>query len=117
MSRKVEKAEWSGFLDRVSRELAGKRIEVEVDAPDLGAQIEAEWVPLIGLTYDNKDDMIEIALEGLDHIIHNPRELHVEETVGRIQSLLISNGTRQILTFREPLLLPPPLATDTSGNN
>jgi hypothetical protein len=33
----------------------------------LGDQIAANWLPLLGITYEPKDDLLEIALEGLDH--------------------------------------------------
>jgi hypothetical protein len=39
-------------------------------------------VSLIGLVYDPQDDIVEVALEGLDHMIHKPRELYVEEEGG-----------------------------------
>ena len=41
----------------------------------LGGQVQANWVALIGLVYDPKDDLIEVALEGLDHLIHNPPDI------------------------------------------
>lgn len=106
MAQKIEKANWQVFLDRVSKELVGKLVEVEVDGLDLGSQIEAAWVPLLGLTYDHKDDLIEIALEGLGHTIRHPRELYVEEKGGAIESLGIVDENTQIVMFREPLLLP-----------
>jgi hypothetical protein len=34
---------------------------------------------LLGISYDPKDDIIEIALEGVDHLIPKPREVYVEE--------------------------------------
>ncbi|HEY2446520.1 MAG TPA: DUF5335 domain-containing protein [Rhizomicrobium sp.] len=108
MIRKIEKANWQIFLDRLSKELAGNAVEVEVDGLDLGSHIEAEWVPLVGLTYDHKDDLIEIALEGLDHTVRHPRELYVDENGGKVESLGIVEENTQIVRFREPLLLPSP---------
>ncbi len=37
--------------------------EIEVASLELGNQIEAEWLPLIGLVYDHKDNSVEVALE------------------------------------------------------
>jgi hypothetical protein len=71
--------------------------------------IEAEWAPIIGVTYDPKDDLIDVELEGLDHMIHKPRELYVENGIG-VASLGIvdADGARQIVKFKDPMMLPPP---------
>ena len=57
--RTLEKSERHGYFDRVSRALLGKRAEIEVASLVLGDQIEAEWVPVLGITYDQKDDVLE----------------------------------------------------------
>jgi hypothetical protein len=52
--RTCEKQEWQGYFDRISRGLLGTRAEIEVASLDIGDQIEAEWVPLLCMTYDQK---------------------------------------------------------------
>jgi hypothetical protein len=81
-TRELEKTERRPFFDRVSRGLIGNRAEILIAAPNLGNQIEAEWLPLLGITYDPKDDILEIALEGLDHMIRKPRVIYVGDTGG-----------------------------------
>ncbi len=78
MARKLEKSEWSSFLDRFDKGLTDTQAEIEVASLNLGDHVQAEWVPLIGIVYDPKDDIIEVAVENLDHIIQRPRELYVE---------------------------------------
>jgi hypothetical protein len=109
MVRKLEKQQWQAFLDQLSKALIGKRAEIEIGSLALGEQIEAEWLPLIGLAYDPKSDQIEIALENLDHLISRPRELYFEEDGGQLSSLAIidSDGAKQIVRFKDALLLPP----------
>jgi hypothetical protein len=109
MVRKLEKQQWKAFLDQLSKALTGKRVEIEIGSLALGEQIEAEWLPLIGLAYDPKSDQIEIALENLDHLISRPRELYFEEDGGQLSSLAIidSDGAKQIVRFKDALLLPP----------
>jgi Family of unknown function (DUF5335) len=109
-SRKLDKAQWRPFLERATKMLEGKQAEIEVASLALGDQIEAEWLPLLGLAYDPKDDLIEIALEGLDHMIRKPRELYVEDGTAGLMSLEIvdAEDVAQIVKFREPLMLPPP---------
>ncbi|KLK94350.1 hypothetical protein AA309_03695 [Microvirga vignae] len=108
--RKLEKSEWQGFCDHLSRILTGARTEIRVQSLTLGDQVEAEWLPLLGMVYDAKDDMIEIAMEGLDHMIRHPREISVEEGSNGIISVRVidGDGRQQIAMFREPLMLPGP---------
>jgi hypothetical protein len=108
MARKLEKQQWQKFFDRVSKALIGKRAEIEIGSLALGDQIAAEWLPLIGLTYDPKNDQIEVALENLDHLISRPREVYFEENPGQLSSLAIidSEGAKQIIRLKDPLMLP-----------
>jgi Family of unknown function (DUF5335) len=48
--RKIDKPERRAFFDWFSRDLLGARVELEVASLDLGDQIEAEWLPLLGIT-------------------------------------------------------------------
>jgi hypothetical protein len=107
-TRKVDKAEWRAYCDRISKALVGKQAEVEVASLTLGSQLAAEWLPLLGIAYDPKDDVFEIALEGLDHLVPKPREFYVDEVATGVASIEIvdSEGFRQIVKLRDPLLLP-----------
>ena len=60
---------------------------------------------LIGLVYDPKDDIVEVALEGLDHMIHKPREVYVEEEGGQLSSFeaIYADGGRQIIKLKDML--------------
>lgn len=110
MARKLEKTEWQSFLQRVSKELTGKRAEIEVLSAKLGDQIEAEWVALLGVAYDPKSDIIEVALDGLDHMITKPQELYAEEAAGHLVNLEVVDaaGVHQIVRFKDPLMLSAP---------
>jgi hypothetical protein len=108
--RKLEKSKWHAFFDGLSKMLEGKRAEIEVASLALGDQIEAEWLPLLGLAYDPKDDLFEVTLDGVDHMIRKPREIHLDDDVGGLMSIEIvdAEGTRQIVKLRDPLMLPAP---------
>jgi Family of unknown function (DUF5335) len=60
-------------FDRLSKTLQGKQAEIEVASLSLGDQVEAEWLLLHGITYDPNDDLVEVVLERLDHMIRKPR--------------------------------------------
>ena len=112
-TRKLDKSEWRAFCDRLSKGLIGKQAEIEIASLVLGSQVQGEWLPLLGIVYDPKSDIIEIALDGLDHMIPRPRELYVDIGPGGMANLEIvdSGGVRQIVTLRDPLMLPPVSAT------
>jgi hypothetical protein len=42
--------------------LESQGTEIEVAFFDLGNQVVAEWLPLLGISHDPKDDIVEIAL-------------------------------------------------------
>jgi hypothetical protein len=107
---KLEKRQWHGYFDRLSKGLVGKQVEIEVASLALGVQVEAEWLPLLGIVYEPRKDVLEIALEGLDHMIRRPREIYADEEGIVLASLEIVDGAdvRHIVRLREPLLLPPP---------
>jgi hypothetical protein len=105
-TRKLDKAEWRPFLDGISKLLEAKEVEIEVASLSLGDQVQAKWLPLHGVTYDSKDDMVEVAFEGLDHMIPHPREIYVQEGAAGLASLEVvdSTGAKQIAKFSQLLL-------------
>jgi uncharacterized protein DUF5335 len=108
--QKLEKSKWRRFFEGISKLLEGKQAEIEVASLALGDQIEAEWLPLLGLVYDPKDDLFEVALDGVDHLIPRPREIYIDDGVGGLMSIEIidANGARQFIKLRDPLMLPAP---------
>jgi hypothetical protein len=117
MAEQIDRAQWAPFLDAITNSLIGKQAEIEVVSLDLGDQMEAEWAPLIGITYDRKNDLIEIALDDLDHLIRSPRELFIDYAVGDVVAaieIVDGDGNRQIVKFKDPLALPAP-AEDATG--
>jgi hypothetical protein len=106
--RNIPKSEWRSFFDRMSKALLGKWAEIEVAQLDLGDQIVAEWIPLLGVTYDSKDDLLDVALDRLDHLIYRPKEIIVDESPDGLSSVAVvdADGARQVVTFKVPLMLP-----------
>jgi hypothetical protein len=109
-AQQIDRSGWPVFFDIFTRTLVGKRAEVEVASLDIGDQIEAEWLPLIGITYDRKDDLLEIAMEGVDHLVLVPREIWVDYNVGGLIGLEVidADDVRQIVKLKDPLALPAP---------
>ena len=111
-TRELPRHEWRQFFDRMSSALLGKRAQVEVDALDLGAQFVAEWIPMLGITYDDKDDLLDVALDQTDHLIRHPQQIVVEQGPLGIASVAVvdGEGARQIVRLKAPLALPPAVA-------
>jgi hypothetical protein len=105
---KLEKEKWQRYFDNLSKILGGKQAEIEVASLKIGDQIEAEWVPLLGISYDPKDDLVEILVEGLDHLIHKPVEIFIDAGPIELTSMEVidADDYRQIIKLREPLMLP-----------
>src|ERR1700723_15439 len=106
--RKLERDDWGGFCIRASRFFVGKQADIEVVSLQIGFQPEARRLPLIGMSYDPKSDVLELLLGELEHLIRAPREFYVDEEPLGIVSLQIidAEGVHQIVTLRDPLMLP-----------
>ena len=103
--RKLEKKEWKGYFDRISKELNSQETEIEALSLALGDHVETKWLALLGITYDPKDDIVEVVLEGLDHMINKPREIYVDqEGPGISLEVIDADGAR--VKLRDELLLP-----------
>lgn len=110
-ARRLARLEWRDYCNRVSKRLEGQKAELEVVGLDLGDHVEARWIPLYGLVYEPDADVLEIALEGIDHLITHPTDVLVEETLRGLVAIEVisADDTHQILKLREPLPLPVPL--------
>jgi hypothetical protein len=106
--RRLERDDWVGFCIRASRFSSGKQVDIEVVSLQIGFQPEARRLPLMGMSYDPEGDVLHLLVGTLSHFIRSPRELYVdEEALGLINFQIIdADGVRQIVTLREPLLLP-----------
>jgi Family of unknown function (DUF5335) len=110
MARKMQRGEWQGYLDRVSKGLGAQQAELEVDALGLGAQIAHEWAPVSGISYDPKDDLVDVIIEDLDHMIAKPSEIWIDEIAGGLANVEVvdGEGRHHLVKFRAPLALPAP---------
>ncbi|HHJ40528.1 MAG: hypothetical protein AXA67_10365 [Methylothermaceae bacteria B42] len=111
-TRELPKSQWETYFDHVSAHLKAVQAEIEVASMNLGDQIEAEWVPFYGVSYDPKDDLVEFILEGVDHLVPHPGKILVEDGPEGLHNIEVidSEGIRHIAKFKEALKLPPPEA-------
>ncbi len=105
---KLESAQWKTFFDRVSKGLTAKQAEIEVEGLDIGDEIEADWIPFTGISYDPKDDVLSVFSEDLEHMIRKPKEIWVDLGVDGLHSVEVVDGDdhKQIIVLRDDLALP-----------
>ena len=103
----LEKSQWQGYFDRVSKLLGVKLVELEVTGLGLGDQLEVDWLPLIGLSYDPKDDIVAVMVEGIEHNIQHPKQINVEQDIESLYSVEVvdAEGEHHILCLKDPLRL------------
>lgn len=106
-TRILPEMEWQGYCDRISKGLLGKQAQIEVTGLMFGDQMATKWLPMLGITYDRKGDLVEIALEGFDHLIHEPREIAINDGPEGLIAMEIvgADQRRQIVKLKEPLML------------
>ena len=103
--RRPEKSEWRAYCDRLSKHLATIRSEPVTASLVVNHDEVAEWVLLLGITYEPKKDLFEIMLQELEHRIHSPRTLYVDEGPSGVAALEIidAGGLRHSLALSHPI--------------
>jgi hypothetical protein len=115
-TRPLPRAEWRDYFERFTRAYLNDdqpgAATVEVMSPTLGDQFEVSSARLLGLDYDPKGANFEVLLEGLDHLIFQPKEIWIlEGAAGFISTIEVvqEDGTKQIIYVRSsPLVVPRP---------
>lgn len=87
LTREIPRKEWVSFFNNFSRDYNGRNVTMEVLKKDIGAQVEAEKIPLEGIAVDLKSegkDIISIIMGDnrkahLSHTITAPTHVRVEE--------------------------------------
>ncbi|NPB07786.1 MAG: hypothetical protein GXN96_02520 [Aquificae bacterium] len=108
-TRQLPKQEWESYFDRFSKNLPAVEAQLEVVDREVGDQVEVEYSPLTGVSYDPKDDVLELQFtEKHDHLIYHPTEIYVTEEEGRITAIEVVDreGTRYILRLKPAVPLP-----------
>ncbi len=107
-TRRVVREGWQGYFDSVSRHLKTSHVEVWVEGIDIGDQLTAEHLPLLGLSYDPIGDQVRVITESIDHAISAPIDIYVEESEAGLESFEVktSDGRTEIVRLTAALALP-----------
>ena len=106
----LSKPQWQTYFDQLSRTLGAKLVEIEVTGLGLGHQVEADYIPLTGISYDPKDDVLGVFAERLEHVISHPKEVYVDHDLEWVHSIEVvdAEGDRHIIVLKDALRLPGP---------
>jgi hypothetical protein len=106
----IPKADWVEWLNRFTQVHDGWLVSVDVLRPDLGAQLEIDNLPLIGVSADQVDNDGTIAISvartsGLHftHVAHRVTRIYAEQTDSGADAALeieSGDGSKTILRFR-----------------
>ena len=94
---------FDGFSKRFLKKDNNRTADVEVLGMDLGDQVEAEGIRLIGITYEPNTRELDVELEGGDLRSFKPKEVWaIEEDDGFIRALEIvrDDDTKEIVRVR-----------------
>lgn len=97
----LAKSEWPTYFSRLHKAVEGKKIKIEVVGAMLGDQILVKSAPLLGATYEPRENTLEISVNGMTHVVEKPREISVQDDDGEILAIeVVDMGDRhQIMTF------------------
>lgn len=106
-TKQIDRRQWEVYFDRFTkRYLRDDRPEaarIELVSPEMGDQVEVEAARLLGISFDPKDDVLEVLLENTDHLVFEPMQIWVvEEPDGFLPSVEVvrHDGEKEILTIR-----------------
>lgn len=104
---KLDSSEWTKYFDSVSKNIGSKNIEIDIAGLSFGSQVEVSSLPLTGLTYDAKNDLLEVATETVDHLILHPKEIHTDYGIDGLHSVEVvdADNNHQVIKFIEPVAL------------
>lgn len=105
--KKLDKTEWTIYFDTFSKNFLKDKqpeyAEIRVMSSEIGVQPETQWTLLKGISYDPKDDILDINVERLNRMILHPKEIYVDqEENGWLTSIEVveTDGTKDIIEIR-----------------
>jgi hypothetical protein len=89
VTQEIPRESWRPYFDGLSKTMGPVEARVEVAGTELGDQVAAEGMTLVGITYDDRDDVVVIGLdargaraEELQHLVERPQRIFVATGAG-----------------------------------
>jgi len=104
----LKRDQWKSYFEGLTGYLEGKQACVEVAARALGHRVAAQWTPLVGMTYEDRDDILDLRLGDLSHIIRRPVCIYLLMEGGAVSCIEVidAEGVTHIVRLRDAV--PPP---------
>jgi hypothetical protein len=115
-TEELPRSSWRAYFDDLSRGLATTQATIEIEGPDLGAQVQAEGLVLSGISYDDRDDVLVVGVspggptESLEHLVSSPQRIQVESSESILPSSIEiedSEGQITLVRLQAAPALPP----------
>jgi hypothetical protein len=106
----IPKEHWSEFFNTLTKDFRDHRIDLEVAGLDVGDQLEEEYVPLDGFSYEPRSDTLVVHSPNHDHEILRPAEVgvaHEGAAIGGV-SIMDTEGRVHLVRFKTSPALPTP---------
>lgn len=97
----LPKSEWTAYFSRLHKKVEGKEIKIEVLGATIGDQVLVKSAPLLGATYEPREDALEISVKGMTHVVDHPQKISIQDDDGKVLAIeVIDAGDRhQLMTF------------------
>lgn len=97
----LEQQKWPEFFQNLPRTITADQIKIEVIGATIGSQTLASHRHLHGVTFEPKQSLLEIQMEGMTHVIRDPREIFIDELEGKVVAIQVigPDALQHILTF------------------
>jgi hypothetical protein len=106
-TRQLPRTDWSEYFARFTHERgarSGKEtVTIEVLSSEIGDQIEAREVPLVGITYDPRSNALDVLLKGVEHLAYEPSDIWlVEQDDGTLRTIEVvrGDGSKELVHIR-----------------
>ncbi len=115
-TQELDAERWHEYFDSLTPSIEGMLATIEVMDAQAGDQLDAERMPLQAISYDPRDDVLEIALGGrgvrypvvLRHFVSSPRTISVQESSSITPTAILvtdGGGVRTLVRLFEPVEL------------
>jgi hypothetical protein len=106
----LERSRWHAYFDEMAHKTLGNQVCLETAVGEFDTRQTSDWLPLTGITYDPKSDVLEVVTDTLDHLIAHPTAISVGYDVEGLHTVSVTDGEgrREIIRLKEPAPLPAP---------
>jgi hypothetical protein len=107
---------WQEYFDSITPNIDGMLATIEVMSEQLGDQLDVQQLPLQAISYDPRDNMLEVAVGGrgarypvlLRHFISDPQTISTAESSSLQPTAILvtdASGVRTLIRLSEPAAL------------